>query len=99
MGYNEATEILDSDNQADAVADLYRWSTNYDLPTPFSLFLDLIGWSADNIGEPLFDLRKASERFGYLELGMLAKALDQYSDYPGPVGALVDKAMQAEAED
>lgn len=99
MGYTEATEILDAESQAEGVADLYRWSSNYDAPTPFGLFLDLIGWSEDQLGMPLHDLAKAHEQLGYLELGMLAKALDEYSDRPGVVMDAVERAMAAEMDD
>ncbi len=38
----------------EGVQDLYSWSLNYDAGKgPFPLFLDLIGWSADNFGETL----------------------------------------------
>ena len=72
------------------VADLWHWSTNYDTGKgPITLFLDLIGWSEDEIGEPLFDLRSAG--LGYLELDKLADALKQYTDRPTDVRAWVDQ--------
>lgn len=69
---------------ATATADLWHWSTNYDAGKgPFTVFLDLIGWSEENIGEPLYDMRPAS--LGYLELGKLAAALEEYATRPGDV--------------
>ena len=41
---------------AESVARLWSWSENYDYPTPATLFLDLIGYSDEEIGEPLFDM-------------------------------------------
>jgi hypothetical protein len=36
----------------EAVQDLYSWSLNYDPGKgPMTLFVDLIGWSEDNLGE------------------------------------------------
>ena len=81
-----------------AVQDLYSWSLNYNPQKgPFSLFLDLIGWSADEIGEPLYDLRSAS--LGYVELGKLSLALREYADRPQDVRGYVDQLMAAEATD
>ena len=69
---------------ASDVADLWYWSTNYDAGRgPITLFLDLIGWSEENIGEPLYNLKDAS--LGYVELDKLAKALTQYADRPTDV--------------
>lgn len=80
---------------AEATSDLYHWSTNYDAGKgPFTVFLDLIGWSADALGEPLYDMGSAS--LGYVELGKLAKALDEYSDRPGDVREYVDALLEAE---
>jgi hypothetical protein len=74
------------------VADLWHWSTNYDAGKgPITLYLDLIGWSEDNIGETLFDLTSAS--LGYLELDKLAGALSEYTARPTDVRAWVDELM------
>ena len=75
------------------VADLWHWSTNYDAGKgPFTLFLDLIGWSEENIGEPLYSLKGAS--LGYLELAKLAAALNEYTINPQEVSAWVETLMQ-----
>lgn len=79
------------------VADLYHWSTNYDAGKgPFTLFLDLIGWSKDEIGEPLYSLKDAS--LGYLELAKLSAALTEYTNRPQDVRAWVDTIVSAEVE-
>lgn len=80
----------------EAVQDLYSWSLNYDAGKgPFSLFLDLIGWSDENFGEPIYSLKDAS--LGYMELSKLADALKDYSDQPHDVRAYVETLMGAES--
>lgn len=92
------TLLATDDARLEPVARLYNWSTNYDAGKgPFTLFLDLIGWSEDNVGEPLYNMRDSS--LGYLELGYLAAALDTYSDNPSDVAAYVEHLMSAEFND
>jgi hypothetical protein len=77
------------------VADLFHWSTNYDAGKgPSTLFLDLIGWSEDELGETMFDLKSAS--LGYIELSKLADALKEYSDAPHDVRAFVETLIASE---
>jgi hypothetical protein len=58
---------------------LYNWTLNYEAGKgPFSLFADLIGWSEENIGSPIYDL--TNPQLGYLELSYLADALKEYAD-------------------
>lgn len=79
-----------------AVQDLYSWSLNYDAGKgPMTLFLDLIGWSDEHIGEPLYSLADMS--LGYLELSKLADALTDYSNHPHEVRTYVDALMEAES--
>ncbi len=74
---------------AKATADLWYWSTNFDGGKgPITLFLDLIGWSDEELGEPLYDLKTAN--LGYVELDKLAKALSEYADRPQDVREWVD---------
>lgn len=61
-------------------AHLFSWSENYDYPTPASLYLDLIDWSGENLGQTLYDL--SEQPLGYLELSMLADALKEYAEHP-----------------
>lgn len=82
----------------EAIRDLYSWSLNYDAGRgPFTLFLDLIGYSADEFGEPLYDLAAAS--LGYLELANLAAALTAYADRPHDVRDYVADLMEAEGRE
>ena len=83
---------------ASDTADLYHWSTNFNAGEgPMTLFLDLIGWSDDNIGETLYDLKDAA--LGYVELDKLGKALREYADRPQDVRAFVDELIEAEGRD
>lgn len=86
----------DPPDYAKETASLYHWSTNFDPGKgPFTLFLDLIGWSDENIGEPLYSLKDV--RLGYLELHYLADALKEYTENPHSVAAFVDELMEAES--
>ena len=90
-------ELLDkAPAYAEATARLWSWSENYDYPTPASLFLDLIGYSDEHVGEPLFDLRQVANRLGYLEIDMLANALKEYADRPGDVMEYVERLAIAD---
>jgi hypothetical protein len=80
----------------EAIQDLYSWSLNYDTGRgPFTLFLDMIGWSEDELGETIYNLTSAS--LGYVELDKLADALKEYADCPHDVRAYVDTLMAAES--
>jgi len=86
-----------SDSYAQHAAELYHWSTNYEAGRgPFTLFLDLIGWSAEHIGESLYQLGDASD-LGYVELGKLGRALNEYADTPQDVRAYVDLLLELES--
>lgn len=79
---------------------LYEWSLNYDAGQgPITLFLDLIGYSADNYGAPLFDLSNVHRTLGYLELDYLGDALKEYADRPGDVMAWIEQLLNAELSD
>lgn len=74
---------------AKATADLWYWSTNYDSGKgPITLLLDLIGWSEEHIGEPLYNMKDAS--LGYVEIGKLADALAEYANRPTDVMAWLE---------
>jgi len=73
----------------EATADLWHWSTNYQAGQgPITLFLDLIGWSDEQIGEPLYNMRDA--KLGYVELSKLAAALTEYANRPHDVRDWID---------
>lgn len=89
-------DLLEADAQgANNVRDLAAWSTNYDAGrSPFGVFLDLIGWSEENLGESL--VPNPSSVIGYLEADYLGDALKDYAHNPSTVLAWVDGLMMAE---
>jgi len=85
---------MTTEEARDAVQYLADWSENCEHPTPFVLFLDLIGWSEDNYGE-----RMCSDRtpcIGYVEAYKLAQALEAWSDHPRDVETQVADIVEAE---
>lgn len=57
---------------------LYQWSSNYSAGEgPMTLFLDLIGYSTEQIGVNLYNMEKML--LGYLELDYLGDALKEYA--------------------
>ena len=103
--------LEDAPKGAEAVADLYHWSTNYDAGDgPFTLFLDMLGYSDEEFGQPIYGptVRLMGEysrtgswddRLGYVELSKLGAALIEYANSPQDVRAFVDRLMLAEAGD
>jgi hypothetical protein len=71
---------------------LWLWSDTYEFPTPFTLFLDLIGWSDTHfktkVAEPMPAL-------GYLEADLLGHALIEYSLDPEQVSDYITARLFA----
>ncbi len=89
--------LEDPPEGCDHIASLYSWSLNYEPGKgPMTLYLDLIGWSEDNIGEPLYSLKDAS--LGYIELGHLGRALNAYAEAPQDVYEYVNELLDAETD-
>ena len=84
----------------EGVADLYRWSANYEDFKPFRKFLDLIGYAETAYGEEmtLADWERPAEGLGYLELGKLAEALTEYANRPADVERWVMELLEVEGE-
>ena len=77
------------------IAGLYQWSTNYEAgKTPFTLFIDLIGYTQEQYGEALYDLDKP--QLGYLELDYLGDALKEYATIGGDAYDFVVRILEAE---
>jgi hypothetical protein len=76
----------------EAVQSLSDWSENCEHPTPFALFLDLIGWSEDAYGERLCS--ESMPAMGYVEAYKLAQALEAWSDHPREVEACVSDLIE-----
>ena len=78
----------------EAVQDLYSWSLNYDSGKgPFTLFIDVIGWSEIYLGERLYG---GDFPIGYVESEKLAQALIAYANRPDEVMHYVTKLVNAE---
>lgn len=91
-------EVLDAvDARLEPVADLYRWSANFEWPTPWALFLDLIGYTVENFGETLYNVKEhGSSQLGYVELDYLADALKCYAVRPVDVEELIERLERCE---
>ena len=94
-------ELLEHPAQGcERVANLYSWTLNYEpAKGPFSLFLDVIGFSADYIGETIYQGNLNESGLGYLEIGMLTDALREYADRPVDVVNFVTSILEAEASE
>jgi hypothetical protein len=67
----------------DAVEALAVWSESCEQPTPYALFLDLIGWSEEQYGCRLCS--ESMPALGYVEAYKLGKALEAWADHPREV--------------
>ena len=77
------------------ITGLYQWSTNYEAgKTPFTLFIDLIGYTQEQFGEALYNLDKP--QLGYLELDYLGDALKEYADKGESAYIFVENLISAE---
>jgi hypothetical protein len=92
--------IDEASERFDKTASLWDYSTNCEYPTPATLFLDLVGYSIEEYGEPLItDMTEIINRLGYLELSLLGEALDEYATRPRDVIEYVEALLAAEAGD
>lgn len=77
------------------IVGLYQWSTNYEAgKTPFTLFIDLIGYTQEQYGEALYNLDKP--QLGYLELDYLGDALKEYATIGQDAYDFVVRILNAE---
>ena len=81
-------------NATEVVRDLADWSDNCERPTPFGLFLDLVGWSEETFGCTVCDGQLPN--LGYVEAGKLAAALEAWSDRPRDVETAIAEVMGQE---
>lgn len=83
----------------ESTAQLFKWSENFDTQRgPATLFLDLIGYSANEFGEALYELSEVHNYLGYMELDHLADALKEYASTPDAVYEFVESLIAAEDE-
>lgn len=75
-----------SEEALEVVRYLFDWSTNFNYPSPASLYVDLLGISDEQYGGPILSnddkYSTLINKLGYLELGMLGEALIAYSEFP-----------------
>ena len=75
---------------AEETTALFSWSTNYEYPSPASVFLGLIGW------EDMEEIPQGCA-LGYLELDYLGDALKEYATNPETVSKAIRELLEAEA--
>jgi len=94
---NKLEEIIETKgDKFPAVVDFYQWSANYEYPSPFSYFLDLIGYSSEELEDTLGDWAKVKEKIDYLELRYFSEALAEYVENPHAVYALIKELVDLE---
>lgn len=77
------------------VAELVSWSMNFDYKTrPYLIFLDLIGYSMEEYGEPLTDPKNYN--LGYVEHDLIGKGLIEYAQNPQMVLKYIADLQEAE---
>jgi len=85
----------------ESIANLYRWSANFDHFTPFRKFLDLINFADTYYGDDsvtLADWKHPANGLGYMELGYLADALTEYANRPQDVEKWIMQLLEIESE-
>jgi hypothetical protein len=74
---------------------LYNWGLNYDQESnPFAFFLDLIGYSEQELGFKLVP----NAVLGYVELDYLADALKEFVNRPLDAETFIEALMDADYE-
>jgi hypothetical protein len=71
--------IQEGERRFPHIVGLYQWGMNYDhAVSPFTLFLDLVGYSDEQIGVRLYDYTRGI--LGYLEADYLGDTLKEWAD-------------------
>ena len=92
--------IDESTGRFDKIATLWDTSSNYEYPTPATLFLDLVGYSLEEYGQLLIsDMTTIINKLGYFDLSMLGEALDQFATRPLDAIEYVEALLAAERGD
>ena len=98
MNTGKTLEQMLENERFEAISGLYSWSTNYEYPTPFTYFLDLIGYSDEFVGANLADWSKVATNLQYLELDYLGDALKEYATIGQDAYRFVLELLEAEQE-
>lgn len=78
------------------IARLWSVSSNYEYPTPATFFIDLIGYTEEEYGEPLTTMEQAVRRLDFIGLGLIGQALDEYTDRPNDARDFIQDLLEAE---
>jgi len=93
----ELYELLEkAPEKLSRIARLWSFSSNYDYPTPATVFIDLIGYTEEEFGEPLTTMKQAVQSLDFISLGLIAEALDEYTDRPEDALRFVRDLLEAE---
>jgi hypothetical protein len=93
----ELHELLEAPlYELEGVSALWSLSSNYDYPTPATVFLDLIGYSVEELGEPLTTMQEAVKVLDFLALSYIADALQEFANRPDDVRVYVRNLLEAE---
>jgi len=93
----ELHELLEAPlYELEGVSALWSLSSNYDYPTPATVFLDLIGFSEEEFGEPLTTMYQAVKVLDFLALSYIADALQEFCNRPNDVRVYVRNLLDAE---
>lgn len=87
--------LEDATGYLEPIADLYRWSTNYDYQTgtPWFEFLDLIGYSDEHYGQKT---NYQSFTLDYASTSSFGAAIDAWGSRPNDVIEFIEKIHAAE---
>jgi hypothetical protein len=93
----ETYELIDKAPETlSRIAQLWSFSSNYDYPTPATIFIDLIGYTEEEFGEPLTTMKQAVESLDFISLGLIGQALDEYTDRPDDARNFITQLLDAE---
>ena len=93
---NNLWDMLESPPpHATKTADLFRWALNCDHRKPWTLFLDLIGFSAETYDRDINQSGDLSDGLGYAELDYMAEALREYATSPNMVKEWIRELLGA----
>lgn len=89
-------DLIDNPSEpVEYVSELVSWSMNFDYKTrPYLIFLDLIGYSMEEYGEPLTNAK--DYMLGYMEHDLIGKALIEYATNPQAVLQYIADLQAAE---
>lgn len=101
--HDDLTDVDKIPAQLQPILALYRWSYGNEFGSaykPFHLYLDLVGWSREELGEILFRPEKHHQlHFGAIEMDYIADALKCWADRPTDSENYISKLIESEYYD